>query len=164
MTITDNTNRTSDTGQADQADQERTEELIKQARERLATVHATEQPGTDDIVPGSVEALLRLNLPGHTFFQTDTAVPRIIRQIIEQTGADAGAIEGAPKRRNAIFTTPKGIYIVQVTSYHGEDHGYRVEIDAPDTEVKRSVATPEDVIRLLHRFDVILEVILDGVE
>lgn len=119
-----------------------------------------DQPARDDIDPQSIEARLRLRLPGHTYFRTEAAVPEPIRQLLGSTGsaqllAQIGdRVVKIPTRTVATWSTPEGLWSVGVEECHS-DGGYHLAVNGPDTDITRDQLSADQVMELLERLGVI---------
>jgi hypothetical protein len=115
--------------------------------DRIDTVTA-DTSRDDDIEPGSMEARMRMLLPGHTFFQVETGIPEPIQRLLDGIGAE---LEGAPKVRvlSAVWSTPSGVWMFKVQECARTTDSFHMKIDGPDTEMERQHLTQDQVIDLL---------------
>jgi len=104
---------------------------------------------TGDVAADSLEAKLRLVLPGHTFYKKETGIPQPIQNFLDSIG---GELAGAPKTRGllaAIWTTPTGVWMVKAQECSQTEGQYHVIIDGPDTDLDRDHLTSRQVLDLL---------------
>jgi hypothetical protein len=104
---------------------------------------------TGDIAADSLEARLRLVLPGHTFFKKESGVPEQIQRFLASVG---GELVGAPKTNEmlaAIWTTPTGVWLVKALECSKAEGRYHVVIDGPDTDLDRDDLSPQQALDLL---------------
>lgn len=119
--------------------------------ELLNQIDQVVRPGAD-VEPDSLEARLRLLLPGHTYFQRDEQdVPPIISQLADRLGARiAGSVSaGVSTVVKAVWSTPTGVWMVKGHT-HGEHATYHFMVDGPDTEVARDGLTVDQVVDLMQ--------------
>ncbi len=105
--------------------------------------------GHDDIAPESLEAKLRLVLPGHTFFRKDSGLPEHLQRMAESVG---GVIVGGPKVNEmlaAIWTVPTGVWMVKAQECVSTEGHYHVVIDGPETDLNRDDLSVQQVLDLL---------------
>ncbi len=133
-------------------DQTRQEDTVVEIDKALADLHVVPPAGkevTDDVDPTSLEGRLRLALPGHTYFRISRAVPETLIRILETIGAETDSFMAAPTSVKALFSEPAGVWKIEVQACHQGDHGYRVQVDGPATNITRDTPTIDGVITLI---------------
>jgi hypothetical protein len=115
--------------------------------DRIDTVTADTEPA--DIDPDSIEARLRLVLPGHTFFTKESALPEPIQQLLKSVGGELVGGQEIPDVLGVIWSTPTGMWRVKTRECPHHSGSYRVNIDGPDTELERGDLSIDQVLDLL---------------
>ncbi len=131
-----------------------TEDLTDRIAELTDTHDDDAGNGNGDPDPNSLEGRLRLQLPGHTYWQTRKLIPGPLAQLLERIGADVEDIVGdAPQACTAMWSTPTRVW--SVAFHPGEADGrYDVGVktfggDDPVNVVRRD-ATADVVFDLLR--------------
>lgn len=140
-----------DDGSADQtagdADLSGIDETLRQAAE------SSTKPDNGDPVAESLEARLRLLIPRHAVWRTDSALPAGLDSILSKLGEILGA--EVDTGHVVVWTTgegdwqPTGVYKVMWLACCSEHRDYRVKVDAPGVEIERDQVTADQVIDLL---------------
>lgn len=111
---------------------------------------ATADAQSEDVKPGSLEARLRLILPGHTFFKKGRGIPAPIQRLLDTIGGELVGATDAPEVVGAIWSTPGGVWMVKTQqSKHSGNEMYHLEVDGPDTDLERDDLTQDQVVDLL---------------
>lgn len=123
--------------------------------EMVSRIDAATSEASNDIDPESLEAQLRLLLPGATFWTRERIdLPRQLAQMAEN--ADVHVIGGPPPmwRAHAVWTVPngqpfEGVWQTAVNPCKSAPHLNHIIINGPDTELTRDQITTGDAIDLL---------------
>lgn len=104
---------------------------------------------SSDIPADSLEAKLRLVLPGHTFYKKESGIPAPVQRLLDSIG---GELLGASKTNEllaAVWTVPTGVWLVKAQECSKAEGRYHIIIDGPDTDLDRDDLSPQQVLDLL---------------
>ncbi len=142
---------------ADPAAAATADQMAAKIDEALADTHLTandshsgDSSDSSDVDPESLEAQLKLALPAYTYFQRHTALPKAVQALAQHLGASAEDLAGAPEVIKAVYTVPEGVWMIEIGVCHGGEHGYKLVIDGPDTDLTREPKTVTELLDILR--------------